>query len=75
MKSFIQFVAGGAAMCLLAPFVFETPFNHWAVFVPVFLGTMYGVAVLQHFLAHRLSSRRMVVTPGAKASGVPKTPI
>lgn len=74
MKSFIQFVAGGAAMCLLAPFVFETPFNHWVVFVPVFAGTMYGVAVLQHYWDHRRSSRRMVVRPGARASGAPRMP-
>lgn len=74
MKSFIQFAAGVAAMCLLAPLVFETPFNHWAVFVPVFVGTMYGVAVAQHFWAHRRSSRRMVEMPGARASGVPRMP-
>lgn len=73
MKSFVQFAAGGVAMYVLAPYLFGTPLYHWAVFVPVFVGTMYGVAVLQHYLAHRRSSRRMVVMPGAKARGVPKT--
>lgn len=75
MKSFIQFVAGGAAMCLVAPFLFETPLYHWSVFVPIFGGTMYGVALLQHYWDHRRSSRRRVERPGASASGVPGKPI
>lgn len=75
MKSFIQFAAGTGTMGLIAPCLFGTPFYHWTVFVLIFVGTMYGVAVMQHYWAHRRSSSRMVVRPGASANGVPPMPI
>ena len=45
----VQFVVGVAAMCIAAPYLFGTPLYHWMVFVPIFVGAMYGTALLQHW--------------------------
>jgi hypothetical protein len=53
MKKLVQAAAGGAVMFLLAPHTFGTPLHHWMVYVPLFIGTMYGVALVQHRLHWR----------------------
>lgn len=53
MKKLVQYVAGTAAMLVAAEYLYGTPLYHWMVFVPIFLGTMYGVAVLQHLVHWR----------------------
>jgi hypothetical protein len=57
MKKLVQIAVGAGVMFGAAPFLYETPLNHGAVFVPLFLVTMYGVAVVQHYWP-RISSRR-----------------
>lgn len=57
MKKLAQVAVGAGIMFGAAPFLYGTPLNHWAVFVPLFVGSMYGVAVVQHYWP-RLSMRR-----------------
>lgn len=53
MKKFIQVAVGLAVTAALAPLTFGTPFNHWMVFAPILIGTMFIVALVQHWLDHR----------------------
>ena len=53
MKKTVQLAVGTIAIFWLAPHTFGTPIHHWMVFVPLFIGSMYGVAVVQHYWAHR----------------------
>lgn len=70
MKTFIQLAVGTAAMVLAAPCLYGTPFNHWMVFLPIFVGAMYATAHVQHWLHFRYSRRgAAAATPGAKARG------
>lgn len=64
MQKLVQVAAGAAVMFAVAPFLYGTPFNHWLVFLPIFMGTMYGVALWQF---HRRFSKRGAdtATPGA----------
>lgn len=66
MQKFVQFAAGCAVMFGAAPFLHGTPLDHWMVYLPLFAGTMYGVAVLQFH--RRFSGKRGADTamPGAK---------
>lgn len=75
MKKLIQIVVGGVAMCAVAHLTWETPFHHWMVFTPIFIGTMYGVAVLQAYAHWRFSRRgAATTTPGASVNGTPRAP-
>jgi len=53
MKKLIQLAAGCAAMFGAAPYLYGTPLYHWMIFVPIFLGTMFLVALLQHYVHWR----------------------
>lgn len=57
-------------MLAAAPFLYGTPFNHWMVYLPLYLGTMYGVAVWQ-FHRRFSAGRRGADTamPGASRYG------
>jgi hypothetical protein len=57
MKSFVQFVVGGVVMCAVAPLVHGTPFEHWMFFLPLFIGSMYATALVQHHIHWRRSRR------------------
>ena len=67
MQRFVQFVAGVGAMFLAAAFLHETPLNHGGVYVPIFIGTMYAVALVQHRLHWRSVRGKAARTPGAAA--------
>ena len=53
MKKLVQAAAGAVVIFGLAPLTYGTPLHHWMVYVPLFIGTMYGVALVQHHWAHR----------------------
>lgn len=74
MKSLAQMAVGIAAMVLLAPHVFGTPFNHWMVFAPVFIGSMYAVALVQHWFHWRRSRRGIPGMLGSRPNGIPLAP-
>ena len=57
MQSFIQYCVGCAVMFGAAPFLYETPFNHWMVYLPLFVGGMYATAVVQHWRHQRRLQR------------------
>ena len=57
MKRLIQLAIGSAVMFGAAPYLYETPFNHWMVFTALFVGSMYSVAVVQHWIQWRFSRR------------------
>ena len=52
MKKLVQLAAGGAVIFGIAPYTYGTPLHHWMVFVPLFVGTMYTVALVQHYVGH-----------------------
>jgi protein-S-isoprenylcysteine O-methyltransferase Ste14 len=63
MKAVAQWLVAAGVCVALAPFFYETPLNHWMVWVAIVGGTMYGVAMLQHywqFRPHRRSSSRRI---------------
>lgn len=70
MKSIIQVAVAFALTSWLGHYLHGTPLYHWGVFLPLFVGVMYAVALVQHFLHWRGASRRgMPTTPGARAKG------
>lgn len=58
MKKLVQVAVGAAVIFGIAPFTDGTPLHHGLVFVSLFIGTMYGVAVVQHYWPLRWSVRR-----------------
>lgn len=44
-------------MLIVAPYLYETPFNHWIVYSALFVGVMYAVALVQHHIHWRRSRR------------------
>lgn len=58
MKKLVQLSAGSAVIFGIAPLTHGTPLHHWLVFVPLFVGTMYAVAVVQHYWPPRWSMSR-----------------
>lgn len=75
MQKALQFAVGCAAMFLAAPFLHETPFNHWMVFLPLFMGSMYATAVLQALFHFRFSRRgALTAKPGASEYGRARGP-
>lgn len=53
MKKAVQLAVGTAVIFGAAPYLYDTPFYHWMVFVPLFLGAMYATAVVQHLVHWR----------------------
>ena len=72
MKKAVQLAAGSAVIFGAAPYLHGTPLYHWMIFVPLFAGTMYAVAVVQHWL-HWRTARRSVSKFGVKARGTVAT--
>lgn len=74
MKSLVQLAAGTTAMVWLAPHLFGTPLYHWMIFAPVFIGSMYAVALAQHWFHLRFSRRGIVGRLGSNPNGRLRTP-
>lgn len=53
MKKLVQLAVGLAVIFGVAPTLFGTPFNHWMVYVALLVGSMYAVALAQHWLHWR----------------------
>lgn len=73
MKSFIQVAVAFLLTGWLAHYLHGTPLYHWMVFLPLFVGAMYAVALVQHRLHWRFSRRGRPMTPGARANGTERT--
>ncbi len=71
MRKFIQLLAAFSVTLWVAPYLFATPFYHWMVFVPIFAGSMYAVALVQHWYHWRFSRRGML---GSRPNGTPFMP-
>lgn len=71
MKKAVQLAAGTAAIFGAAPYLYGTPLYHWMIFVPLFLGAMYAVALVQNFIHWR--TRASVSRFGVKAKGTVAT--
>jgi hypothetical protein len=49
MKKLVQIAVGAGVILGLAPFTYGTPLHTGMIYVPLFLGAMYGTAVVQHY--------------------------
>lgn len=61
-------------MVLIAPPLYGTPLYHWMIFAPVFIGSMYAVALVQHWFHFRFSRRGTAGRLGSKPYGRLRTP-
>ncbi len=74
MQKVLQLLAAAFAMFWLAPWLYQTPLNHWTVYAVVGVAAAYGVAWLT---AHcePLRRGRADTVPGIRPKGAGDWPI
>lgn len=73
MQKLVQLAIGSAVMFGAAPYLYGTPFNHWMIYLPLFVGAMYATALVQAHWPLPMRGRATTV-PGASISGSDRMP-